>query len=96
MIRKMHPTQEVYATPYRFDEHFIWMQFKPKVECEKCINEYQDAFQFCPILGEHHKVIRIPDVVCGFDLVFYELIQFIEIDIDEELGSQIPERESGT
>jgi hypothetical protein len=46
------------------------------------------------VRGEKHKVVRIPDVVCGLEGVLHELIKLIHIDVDEELGGEVAEGEA--
>ena len=51
--------------------------------------------QFFFVFAQKQKVIHVADVMANFQLVLYELIKFIEVDIGEKLGSQIANGNSG-
>lgn len=47
-------------------------------------------------MREKNEVVRITDVISRFQLVLYELIKLVHVDIHEQLRSEVPERQAFT
>lgn len=94
MIRKMHPTQEVYTTCDRLDKAFVWMQRELKMCFEKIIHLQKQSSYDITIVRTYDKVIGISDVVFDFKIMLDVLIKLVHVDIDQELGGEVTERET--
>src|SRR3989344_4280679 len=94
MVGKMHPAKEIDPGRERFDGRLARMQIK----LQSFPQEYIDmsAYVHKPFffLRENDKIVGVTNVVFRFELVLHELIEFVHVDVDEQLGREIAERQS--
>ena len=63
----------------------VRMELHAQPRFQKYLNAIFELPEILQVMVDDDKVVRIADVVFRFQLVFHELVQFIEIDVREKL-----------
>lgn len=64
------------------------MKFKVMFEEMGCLGDEVD--EIIPVFRQNNKIIRVSDVTLHSEDMLYILIKGVHIDINKELGSEIP------
>ena len=67
------------------------MERKAQFYCKKTLDLRKQVLEVGCVIRYNEKVVRIADVMFHLELVFYELIQRIQIDVCKQLRRQIPD-----
>lgn len=70
------------------------MERKREVFVEKLCDTWNQSFKPHSISAHENEVIRVPHIISCPELVFYELVKLVHVDIDEELRGEVAEREA--
>ena len=94
VIRQENIAEEVDALsvcPYR---HFAGMEVEEEFLLEKRADRVDEIFQFLTAFCDDGEVVGVTGIVRYFQLVLDELIEFVEVDVREELRGEITDRHS--
>lgn len=94
MIEEMHPAEKVDAGGKRLDEYLARMERQRKRIAEKFRHARNEAFEPCPILAQYHEIVGVADIVPGFEPMLGELVEFVHVDVHEELRGEVAERQA--
>ncbi len=92
----MHPSEKIHTRTEGLDENFVWMEGELETGFKEVFDTGKKKSQILAIAGKNDKIISISDVVFDFQLMLHELIKIIHVDIDENLRSEIAERQALT
>ena len=93
MIKDAEPKED-YSFPEWNDSRFIRMQFELQTMAQECRDFVFPNFENSSVVMQDNEIIHVADVVFRFQSVFYELIEFVEINICEELGCEVAQGHS--
>ena len=85
MIGKMDPPEKVHAGGNRAYGYFIRMHGEFELVSEESLHQWQNYFEMCTVLRYNSKVIGVADIIFCLELVLYELIEFVHVDIYKKL-----------
>ena len=94
MARTDDIPEEISTLMARENLCFGWMKRKREGVSEETVNLITPYCERLGIGSDDGKIIHIADIIFYFQSVFYKLVQFIEIDIGEELARITPDRKS--
>ena len=95
-MREMDPAEKIDAGRESFDKNLIGMERELQPRFEKTTYRRQKIFQMPPVLMHDYEVVGITHAVADFQSPFEKLVEFVHINIHEELTREIPERQTGT
>lgn len=73
------------------DLAFCWVQFE--LECfDECFNAAHVLFELLLVGAEDNEIVDVAHVVFCVERVFDELVEFVEVDVGEELARPVPKR----
>lgn len=70
------------------------MQLKLEFGGEKGADAWQQTFEPRTVFGQEDEIIGVADVVRGFKLMRGELVELVHVDVHEELGGEVAQREA--
>ena len=73
---------------------FSFVQFESKCLCQKITNLYGDIFECFSVFVKKYHVIHVSSVVFDTKCMFYEMVEFMEVEIAQELTHEVSEWES--
>ena len=85
MIWEMYPAEEIDAACICPHEYLIRMQRQLEVLRQKLRNFRQQLNQRGTIIRQNDKIVCVANETLYFQIVFYELIKLIHIDIHKQL-----------
>ena len=62
------------------------MQFQSQSIFEKTVDLVAPSYQLTFVFRQQNEVVYIAQVISGFERVFDEMVQLIEVDIGEKLA----------
>lgn len=87
----MFESEECDSLLERCDAGFVRVEFELK-RLEECVDLILVALERSFFLVEYEEVVDIADVTLRFECVFHVLVEFVEVDVGEELACPVPER----
>jgi len=80
--------EEVYALIAALQHDLVGMQFEPQPGAQEVVNGEFPAQQRGGIVGQQNEIVHIAQVGAHLEGVFDELVEFVEIDVGEELAGE--------
>lgn len=78
----------------RVQNNLSLMELESELLVKKITNLGNYIFQNLPIRMKKYHIIHIPSVVFDVESVFYEMIQFVKVEISEKLTHEVSEWQS--
>lgn len=95
MMRKTNISEIINSASVRFEDYFLWMHRETKFFPQK-FSDFIKAFdKNLFVLMEQNKVVGVSDIPGNFQVMLNKLIQPVQINIGKQLGSQIPQGQTG-
>jgi len=91
-IGECNVSQKIYTLRIFPYGNFVRMEFEPQGTGEEI---FDGALHLCEMVGivmDDNEIVGVAEIVLFFKGMFYKLIQFVQIDIGEELRSEIADR----
>ena len=92
MVGKVNPTEKINAGSESFDEDLAGMESEFEFVGEKATDGGNEFLKLRAAGGENHKIVGVAEGILLLESVFNELVQLVQVDIGEKLGSKVAER----
>lgn len=91
MVRKMNPSEKVYARGDRSEFGLVWMDQEVKFGLQKLCHDGKRLLKLLAIRRKKNEVVSVANVLFGSKSVLHELVELIHVDVGEKLRGEVPE-----
>ena len=94
MIGKMHPAEEVDAGSDSLNTLLVFVYRKAQTALQKITDCLNESLKVKSVVRHDYKIVGVSHVILLAQFVFDKLIQFVHVDVDENLRCKITEGNS--
>ena len=88
-MREAYKSQEIYSSMYLGNRNFPRMEVETEFLLQENSDRRNKLLQLFLTFRDDDEIVRITRIVSYCELLLYELVKFIEVDIGEKLGGKI-------
>lgn len=94
MVGKMDPSEKIDAGSEALDKNLLWMKGELESFPKKPVDLRNKIFEILPVTGENREVVGVPEIILDLQFVLHELVEFVHVNVHEELRGEVAERQS--
>ena len=91
MMRQRDVSEKISALSQFPQNYFPWVEVECETFTKKTSNHWKQRDELHWIVMHEDEIIRVSDVEWDSKLLFYEMIQFVQIHVRKQLRRQIPD-----